>query len=175
MEYIEKVESIEIPRGTGEEGLFHALHRILQQPRLSKIVYEKGKVTYYRFALEGENDRDLELDFETVTPYSIIRNAQLEEPEGIPCTNASTAVAYLFNRALVHQLHPIAFVGGANSSFFKWHKQTSMELVVEDSAYGLPFYRDRHLEDSVLFLCASYTRNGRLIDTRRGYKLTMPF
>jgi hypothetical protein len=46
--------------------------------------------------------------------------------------------------------------------------------VTEEEIFGLPFLRDRLLEDYVLILCAGFARGAALVDTQKSYKLVIP-
>jgi len=175
MNYEEKNETIEIPIGTGVEGFLRALREILQLGRIQEVhIDARGKISYKRFAREGETPQPLDLDFESLMPYAIVRNGYVEEV--IPSTtNAAVVLGQLFARAAADHVYPVAWVAGANTTFWSWlTKSTGLAGSVRDELYGLPFLQDHMLEDSVLLLCAAYGRRAAISDTQRSYKILMP-
>lgn len=175
MEYEPYNGSIEIPKGTGLDGFLRAIRELLQLPRLQGIhIDARGKVTYKHFLREGEKPRALEVDFDSLMPYAIIRNGHVEEltPAG---NNAAVVLGQLFSRAAADHMYPVAWVSGPKTTFWKWFDaSTGITSPVHEELYGLPFLADRMVEDSVLILCAAYGRRGAIGDTQRSYKILMP-
>jgi hypothetical protein len=174
MSYQEQNESIEIPKGTGIEGFLRAIREILQLSRLQEIhVDARGKVSYKYFLREGETAKALDVEFESLMPYAIVRNGHVEEvlPRG---NNAAVVIGQMFAKAALDHVYPVAWVAGANTIFWEWFdKSTGQASLVHEELFGLPFVRDRMVEDPVLLLCTAYGRNASLTDTQRSYKLLM--
>ena len=173
-------QKIEVPRGTGLQGFLRAVEEILKLPKVESLqVDSRGTVTYTRWASKDPEEQEpavLGIDFESLMPYAVIRNSKrLRELLIPPSAGPLEALAALFHAANLDRLHPVAFVGGSQSSFFRWYEGvTGHRLDPEGSVYGLPFYQDRHIDDTMLFLCAAYSREGSLIDTQHSYKLLIP-
>lgn len=174
-EYKEQRETVDVPRGTGVEGFLRAIGEILKLPRVQEVkVDARGKVSYIRFLREGENSKPVAVDFETLMPYAILRNSSVQELDA-HSTDASKVVSAIFDVVSRDHLYPVAFVGGANTVFFEWYKSTTgVELYSTEEVYGLPFYRDRMVEDYMLFLAAAYGRHSALVDVQKSYKILMP-
>ena len=168
-------ESIDVPKNTGVTGFLQTVEGILRLPRVQEIrIDSKGKVDYRYFLREDEEKKPLEMDFDTLQPYAVIRNGVVVELE-TPHENAAVALGQVFAQMTADQLFPVAFVGGAASTFWQWYTaSTGIELRTQDDLYGVPFLKERMLEDYMLVLCAAYTRHSALIDTQRSYKIVIP-
>ena len=174
-DYEEVTGEVEVPRNVGVRGFLKAIEDILKLPRVQDIhIDARGKVTYRHFMREGEERKPLSVDFESLMPYAVIRNSRVVELLD-PDLNACVAVGQLFSMALTDHLYPVAVVGGANTNFWKWlEASTGLIVPSEDELFGVPFMRDRQLEDYVLVLCAGYARGAALVDTQKSYKLVIP-
>lgn len=174
MDYEEKTATLEIPKGTGLEGFLRAIREILLLGRVQELhVDVRGKISYRYFAREGDTTT-LDVDFESLMPYAIVRNGVVVEviPWG---ANAAVILGQIFARAAADHVYPVAWVGGAQTTFWHWFERTTgIANAITDELCGLPFLRDRMVEDSVLLLCTAYGRHAALIDTQRSYKILMP-
>lgn len=175
MNYTEHSQSMEIPKGTGIEGFLRAVREILTLPRVQDIhIDSRGKVTYKYFLREGEEARALNLEFESLMPYAVVRNGHVEEVLVVN-NNAGVVLAQMFARAGADHMYPVAWVGGANSTFWRWFDACmGFKSTSHDELFGLPFLRDRMVEDSVLILCTAYGPRAALTDTQRSYKVLIP-
>lgn len=178
MEWIERKETIEVPRATGVEGFILVLREILMLSRVQGIqIDSKGKIDFTRFVANDDSAPiPLEVDLTTVSPHSLIRNAETVEEVTIPPNvSAALAVAMLFKMVSDARLVPLAFATGVQTTFLEWHRATTGIDLGRNVAevYGLPLHRDRHLPDSALFICAGYNR-GSLINMHASYKIGMP-
>lgn len=174
-DYEEVHGEVEVPRNAGVRGFLKAIEDILKLPRVQDIhIDARGKVSYRHFLREGEERKALSVDFGSLMPYAVIRNSQCVELVD-PDLNACVAAGQLFNMAAGDHLHPVALVGGANTGFWKWlEHSTGLVVPSEHEVFGVPFMRDRQLEDYVLVLCAAYARGAALVDTQKSYKLVIP-
>lgn len=174
-EYEEVRESVDVPRDTGVQGFLKTVEGILKLPRVQELhIDSRGKVDFRYFVQKGEQRKPLEIDFDSLLPYSIIRNSKLTELVDVSL-NAAVGLGQLFDMAAADHLFPVAFVGGTQSLFWQWYEvTTAIGLASREEVYGVPFLVDRALEDYVLVLCAGYTRSAALIDTQRSYKLVIP-
>jgi hypothetical protein len=176
-EYEELTGTIEVPANVGIEGFLLAIRNILKLPRVQDVhINARGNISFKRFVRKGEGHDPLEVNFDSLMPYAIIRNSMVSELAA-PSDNAAVAVAQLFAMAARDHLVPVSFVGGAKTDFWAWLDKSTgvpMSLSSTDEAFGVPFLRDRQLEDHVLVLCAAYTRTSTLIDVQRSYKLVIP-
>lgn len=174
-EYQEITGTVEIPKNVGVKGFLRALEDILKLPRVQEISIDaRGKITYRHYVREGEPQRPLQVDFDTLQPYAVIRNSNVVELAD-PDLNAAVALGQLFNMAASDHLFPVAIVAGANTKLWTWYAvSTTLSLSSREELYGLPFLIDRHLEDNHVVLCAAYTRGAALIDTQKSYKFVIP-
>jgi len=177
MEYREIERSLSIPRGTGRDGFLRVIGDILKLPKVQEIsIQANGKVKYRQFVHKDSQDNEhvLNVDLETLKPYFVLRNCRIRElhlPEDIL---APVAISMLFAEASREGMAPVAFVSSPDTRFWEWHGRTSGVVFGKEEAYGLPVYTDEELPDEVFFLCASYSREARLIDTKSAYKLSIP-
>jgi len=175
-EFQEFTDTIEVPLNTGIEGFIHAIRQLLKRPRVTSVhIDTSGKVTFTRFVRPEEPRKHFEVDFEEVAPSYIIRNVELQE---IDCAhildNAAVCISAMFWSASLEQMYPVAFVVGANSSLGAWHKNTTGIILTNNSAYGFPILRDRHIPDDALILTTAFARGGSMSDVKKSYKITMP-
>ena len=174
-EYREVSASVEVPRNTGVDGLLYTIREILKRPRVQTVTIDaRGTVTYKRFAREDEEDKNIGLSFEGLSPADILRNGDVQEVPLLFGLNAAVAMGKLFDMAGQDQLHPTTLVSGAASIFWVWYRKTTgLALKPSDEIYGLPFLRDRGVPDTALILCAAYGRDAALVDTKKAYKIEM--
>lgn len=172
-DYVEDKGEFEVPGATGVQGYLRVVQSILELPRVQEVVISIGKVSYRRFRRAGEPKRELEIELDSLLPSSIVRRSALIE---IPLKSghAAEAVAELFARAHMDGLNPVAFVSGRASHFRQWHVNSTGIVLPNDEAYGLPMLLDGQMPDEALVLCAAYGRRAALVDTVRGYKITIP-
>lgn len=169
--------SIDVPKNTGHEGFLHTLRQILKLPRVQSVeINARGKVTYQRFVAEDE-PKMVGVDFTGVEPWHIIRNAADGVEELVLGTyNAAVVLAGVLDRASTEKLYPTAFVMSPNTVFWLWYPHTtSFSLASRDTICGLPIHFDRHIPDTTLILCASFARDGALVDTQKAYKVEMDY
>jgi hypothetical protein len=176
-DYEEVKGTVEVPPNAGIRGFLRAIEEVLKLPRVQEIhVNARGNISFTHFARTGEQRQPIEVNFESILPYSIIRNSRVEELVA-PNVNAAVAVGQLFGMSARDHVVPVAFVGGAKTAFWRWlDTSTGLPLsgVSTEVAFGIPFLYDRQLEDRVLVLCAAYTRASALVDVQRSYKLVIP-
>jgi hypothetical protein len=169
--------SIDVPKNTGIEGFMITLRELLKLTRLQSInIDAKGKVTYKRYAEDGERQK-IGVDYEGVEPWHIARNA----PDGVEelllsSPNAAVTLAAVLDRASGEKLYSTAFVASPNTILWKWYQYTTgFSLGSPSHLCGLPVYFDRHIPDSALILCASFAKEGALVDTQKAYKIEMNY
>lgn len=174
-DYEQIEEVVAVPPEAGVEGFILTLRGILKLPRVQGVrIDTQGNVHYTYFLRKGEAKKAMDLDFESVSPYSIVRNGEVQEVLEVDLV-APIAIAWLFHRVAMDHLYPVAFVGGAKSAFWPWFESTSnIKMAPRDNVFGLPFYSDRHLDDTTLILACSYGKHAGIIDTRKSYKLLIP-
>lgn len=174
-EYTEITGTIEVPKNAGIEGFLKAIKGVLKLLRVQSInIRANGTIEYTYYLREGEQAKpELQISFDELMPYAIIRNGDVQELRNVP-TVASTAIMALFDLAAVDQLHPTALVVGANSQLWDWYQQSMDRVFSKEEVCGVPIFRERLLEDHVVVLCAGYIRGGELIDTKRSYKICIP-
>ena len=169
-------DSIDVPKNTGIEGFIQTIRQILRLPRVQTItVNARGKVSYDRYVAEGDPDQTIGVDFSGIEPAHIVRNALNGVVELVlQAENSAVILMGMLDWARTEKFHPIAFVTGANTTFWSWYAEsTRTSLAARDSICGLPVYFDRHIPDTALILCASLAKDGALIDTHKAYKIEM--
>lgn len=179
-DYREVTGTIEVPANTGIDGFLKTIRELLKRPRLQEIVIDaRGKVTFRRFAKNGENygdpNNNFGVDLSDLSPYNVIRNAQVTEcipPDGL---SAPVIVSIMFDRVAKDRLIPLAFATGANTALWAWYQYTTgYSFETRDRFFGLPILFDRQLPDTALLLCAGFGRDAKFIDTQVSYKVEMP-
>lgn len=174
-EYREVTESVQIPHLAGVEGFLAAIRRVLHLSRVSHVEIDiAGKVSYTRFVREEEPSHSIEINFDSVMPSAVVRNAEVQEIDLLDVQSASAALSLMFYAAGQDHLCPVGFVTGAATVLPRWHLDTVGVRLGQDTVYGLPLYRDRFLPDEVLLLVCAYSRQGGLVDVKKSYKILMP-
>jgi hypothetical protein len=173
--YVIKEQVIEIPKSTGIDGFLLVLGSVLKLPRVSDINIEAtGVVKVKRWLREEElADSTIQFDFDSVSPYSIIRNGEVQDV-GFATEDKTPLwwIGHLFLQAQQDHMHCVSFVTGADVVVFNWC--AAEDLRFRDELFGLPVLRDRFIDDDVLLLCTSYGQETRMVDVRKSYKLTLP-
>lgn len=176
IDYKELTETVDIPLNAGKEGFILGIRRILDLSRVTHFECDlKGKLRYTRFVRAEEPRKNIDYDFESVSPGAIVRNIDIEEVDSFhSLDNAAVCVAMLFFAAERDHMVPVAFVTGANPVFPEWHQRTTGVRVSRDNAYGLPIYRDRFIPDETLLMVVAYSKDAGLIDASKSYKIALP-
>jgi len=175
-EYKEVQRSITIPKNTGKEGFLHTIGEILSLSFVQRVIIDlHGQITYKRMVLNGEEEANLNVDFDHVQPYHIIRNAKTREYLFSARQSAATVMAGMLDQSSKEGLTPIAFVVGAQTTLWSWYfLSTGVELEARDRLCGYTLYEDRHIPDTALVLCSGMGRTSSLVDTRLSVKAEMP-
>jgi len=178
VDYKEVRRTVEVPRNTGVDGFLHVISEVLRRPRVQSLnVDAKGKVTY-RVLVRPEDevaDKNIDVDFEHLSPYRLIRNARMQELHYPSSTSASTVVASMLDVAVAGGMTPIGFVVGTQSEFWSWYFFTTREELKDRSAlFGYSIYYDKGIPDTSLVLCVGYGKTSSLVDVQLSLKVEMP-
>lgn len=173
--YVQHDELIEVPKGTGLEGFLATLREVLKLPRVQDIrIDARGKISYSFFLREGEGKQSLGVDFDSLMPYAVVRNAEVQELELVN-TNGAVALLQLFRQAAIDHVHPVALVTGAGTTFWEWYEaSTGMKAEIRSEVLSLPLLRDRACPDDVLLLCTAFRAGETLVATQKVYKIQIP-
>lgn len=169
----EERKRYDIPKAAGKAGYFKVLDTVFDLPRVQEVNIVPGAVSYFRFKKSDEPENNADVDLDTVLPYSIIRSRPLIELSPVS-ENAAVVIAQMFAKAQIDGYNPVAFAGGHEIVFRRWHGKTTGVVLQEGEAYGLPFLVDQNLPIEALFMCAAFGKRASLIDTVQSYKVTMP-
>ncbi len=169
---------VDIPKSAGRAGFLKAIEAILKLPRVQEIhIDAKGRVTCTQ-AVESTLPVDtLQIDLEILSPYNIIRNSSAVELDLPTEDSAPVMAAKMFAFASSSRLYPICFVSGVNTNLWKWYASSGLTLppfVEEEEFMGFPLYRDKAVEDYVLFLCTGQFRGASLTENYRALKILIP-
>ena len=175
MEYIEQTERIDVPKNSGVDGFLLALRRILSLRHVVHVsISDKGRVEYRRFVPKESESQAIDIEFDDVSPYFIIRNSEVEELSDTG-PNGAVASYLMFRKARIDGLVPIAFATGANTWLWNWFAATTGSKLdtPKDTFFGLELLTDRHIPDEALIMCAGFERDARMVDTRKCYKISL--
>lgn len=171
MDFVERTDTVDVPKNTGVPGLLKLIGSILAEiPRVKEIVIRSnGSVVYTWYMPMGAPPKMMEVQFDALLPYAIIRNTPLKE---VPMDK--DAVAALFTACHRDRLYPICLVVGSDTILWKYLAATTgKSLDVSDTFYGYPLLHDREVPDDIIILCASYARTSNITDTFCSYKITL--
>jgi hypothetical protein len=176
IEYKELTQSVDVPAHSGVEGFLSAIRQVLRQPRVTRVEIDgNGKVSYTRFVRAEEPRKNVDFDFDSVSPGALVRNIEMQELDLFELKdNAAVCMAAMFFAADRDHMFPVGIVTGANTVFPDWHRRTTGVQLLSDNAYGLPVYRDRFIPDETLLLVTAFSRDASLVDARKSYKTAMP-
>jgi hypothetical protein len=172
----ERSKVFEVPAGSGVEGFVHLVREALKLPRVQRILIEIGKVTVYQRAgkQEVEDTLNLDVDFEHLQPYNIIRNVPARELSYPDTLGGSAAIAAMLDAVVLNDFTPIAFVASPTTLLWTWlHFRDDVDLKSRDTLFGYPLHADKQIPDTAIVLCAGVDKTTALIDTRLSLKLEM--
>lgn len=174
MEYRLVKYSVDVKKGTGIEGFLRVVKEILRLSRVQTVTIEsKGTVEYERYVLEADPDQPIEVAYDDLEPYNVIRNSTMDDVEYLS-SNPAVALALLLDRSAKDQLHPCVFVTGANSNLSTWFAHgTGRSLSSASYLCGLPVLLDRQIPDSALILGSAYSRDSGISGVQKFYKMEM--
>lgn len=172
MDFVERTDSVDVPKNSGLKGLLTLLSALLSEiPRVKEVVIRStGKVDYTWYAPSEGDQPKLNVTFESLLPWAIVRNTPLKE-ETPPEPNMG--VYSLFRACHRDRLYPICFVTGSDTKLWDWLLAIGVPMEPSDTFFGYPLLQDREVPDDVLILCASFARTTQISDTYRSYKITM--
>lgn len=170
--YVEERKSYKIPPAVGTAGYLRVLDAILQLARVQKISVTPGSIEYLRLRAEDEPEHSVEVELETLMPYSIIRNRPLDELVATS-PNAAVVIGQLFTAATLAGLHPAGLVTGADTWLYRWYHTTTGSKLAKGHVFGAPLLVDSNLPSETLVLCAAHGPYAKLVDTVRSFKITM--
>ena len=173
MDYEERTDEAEVPKNTGLPGLFKLLGGLLNEiPRVKEVVIKSnGKVRYTWYAPHDAPEKVLQMQFDSLKPYAVIRNTNLLE---VTPRMPYMILSSLFMACDRDRLHPICFVSGAETKLWKLLvAHFGIEYENAESVYGYPLLLDKDVPDDALILCASFARTNQLADTYRCYKVLL--
>jgi hypothetical protein len=172
--YEEEHKSVEVPQGTGIPGLLKAVSKVLELPRVQNINIDKdGKVTYKRFRKPEEPDQNLDIDFDTLMPWQVVRAHPVTEVN-IVSINAAVVVGQLFSQSSMDGYNPVAFVASPSTKLWTWYTSTTTLVTNREELHGLPVYADQRMPEEALVLCVAYGRRAAMVDVVKSYKITIP-
>lgn len=168
-------EELTPPKGSGLPGLLKAITEIVGLPRVQEIrIKANMKIEYDFYLRKQEKKPELNIDFEKVMPYAIVRNSDIKEIP-YPNAHAATAVAELYAASDKEHMFPIAFLGGEASGFWDWYEETTgLTPDTKEYLFGLPFLTDPMMENMALLLCTGFKRSGIITDVVKSFKITIP-
>lgn len=174
MDYQLVQNSIDVKKGTGVEGFLRVIKQILKLPRLQTVTIEaKGKISYDRYIIGSESKEPVEVGYDDLEPYSVVRNGIVDSVEFLS-SNPAVVLSLLLDRVVKDQLHPCALVTGANTILPTWFSHgTGRALFTTEYVCGLPVYLDRNIPDNVLIVGGAYTRDADLTTVQKFYRLEM--
>lgn len=172
-DYTEVHRTIDVPPGSGVDGVLRTIETILKQTRVQEIHIRRGKVEYKRYIRDDQPEDELKVDLSTLMPMAVVRNTLIEEITPLN-DNAAVIISQLFAAATKDGYNAIGFACSPNSTFWAWHGRTTGVVLNQGEAYGIPIFLDGDFPEEVLVLCAAFSREARLVDTQKAYKVTIP-
>lgn len=172
MEFVEQVDVIDVPKGSGLKGLLKTIEGILSEiPRVKEInVSSSGQVRYTWYMPADAKEKSLEVNFSDIMPYAIIRNTNLEEVLVSDGSSICEQICELLNAAHKDRLLPVCFVAHPMTSLREQLRAKGINMGI-DELLGYPVLEAEELPQGALILCASYGRTVHISDTHKAYKI----
>ena len=169
-----RTKTIEVPRSAGIDGFMHVVREALRLPRIQNLTVDRtGKLTITQLQ-EEEGDVNLNVSFEHLSPYHVIRNAKIKELQCSDAISSLGVVAAMLDNVACLGHTPIAFVVGTQTLLWDW--LSSCELYAfkdRDSLLGHPLYSDKDIPAHTLVLCAGVGESPALVDTKLSVAVSM--
>lgn len=171
----ERTKTVEVPPNTGVDGFIHVVREIARLPRVQRIVVDRrGAVTYTQTLREDGQENVLNVNFDHLQPYHIIRGSKTQELSYPMSLGPSAVVAAMFDSVASMGMTPIAFVVGVATTLWSWIRfGDDVSLSSRDVFFGLPVYVDRQIPDTALVLCTGVENAESLVDTKFSLKVEM--
>ena len=173
----EKTKTVEIPPNTGIDGFIHVVREVVKQPRVQKVIIDKmGRVTYTQLMKKDTKDEEINLNvsFDHLQPYHVIRNARTQELSYPATLGASAVIGAMFDAVATSGFTPIAFVVNPTTILWSWiYFRDELTLNNRDNLFGYPLLVDKDIPEAALVLCAGVDRTTALIDTKISIKVAL--
>lgn len=174
MGFVEQVDVVEVPKGSGLKGLLKTVEGILTEiPRVKELhISSTGQVRYTWHIPEDAKPQALDIQFNDLMPYAIIRNTNLVEvlaPEG---SGVLESVSHLLNAVYKDRLQPVCFVVHPQSPLRASLQKRGIDMG-QDELFGYQVLEADELPQSALILCASYGRTIQIADTYKAYMIVI--
>lgn len=172
----QQTHTIEVPANTGVEGFLVVMRQVLQLPKVQKVVIDcTGRVTYQRVVQEGEENSNVNVSFDHIQPYAIIRNGQTKELTYPGSMSAAAIIGAMFDVLAFNSLTPIAFVVSPQTTLWSWlYFSSALEVHTKSVLFGCPLLLDKHIPTTALVLCAGVDGTKAVVDTRVSIKVEIP-
>lgn len=171
--YEEETKTVDVPQGAGIPGLLKVISSLLELPRVQNISIDKNKVSYRRFRKPEEPIQNVEIEFDSIMPWQIVRSRPITEVN-IVSINAAVVVGQLFSLASMDGYNPVAFVASPSTKLWAWYTGTTTLVTNREDLHGLPVYFDQHVPEEALVLCVAYGRRAAMVDVVQSYKVSIP-
>lgn len=173
-EYLEETEEVELPAAGGIPAYLKAFEYILNLPRVQRVLFTLGRVEWTRYRREDEPKAPVDMDLESVLPYSIIRSHEVQEVLVDALPHPVAALSMMFARCHMDGYIPLAFVVGSRSYLPLWYGKLTGVVLPQGSLHGYPVLADDHIDAETLIMCSGLSRRATLVDTLMSYKITLP-
>jgi len=173
-DYVIDTDSIDVPASGGIPAYLKVLEYIFELPRVQRVVVTLDKIEWTRYRRADEPTTPVEIDLESVLPYSVIRSHDVQEVLIDNLPNPIAALGMLFAKVHMDGYSPILFVTGMQSILPRWYSQQTGVVLPPGTLHGHQVLGDSHIDDETLILCAGVSRRASLVDTQMSYKITLP-
>lgn len=179
----EKKEFYTVNMTSGIPGVAKTVEELLRRvPRIQSIFISsknlksgKGIECIRLSSVETEEDLPIRIDLKTLTPAHILSNCEsIQEIFLGDSTNPLTAICKMLEACNIDQYAPIAWVV-SGTRFWEWLEAEGISWKNKEDFFGYTVYNDVSLPQDSIILCAADTYACNLVDTRKAYKLLMPW
>lgn len=172
----ERIENVDVPTHLGVEAFMTVIKEVIKQPRVQKVIIDKdGRVTYSRVVNDEEEPTNLNVSFDHLQPYHIIRNAMTTELHYPPTMGAAAVIGSMLDWACSRGYTPVGFVLSPNSVLWSWlYFSEALNVQSRDRLFGYATYTDPGIPETALVLCVGQGDTSALVDTKLSIKVQMP-
>lgn len=179
----EKKEHYSVNPATGIPGVVKTVEELLRRvPRIQSVSVslknlKSGKgIECIRHVTDPDEETPLRIDLGTLTPAHVLGNCEQFEEIFLHPTKPYPleVISRMLSACNRDQLAPIAWVISGNN-FWSWLETNEIFWKNKEDFFGYTVYNDISLPQDVLVLCAADSYACNLVDTRKAYKLLMPW
>lgn len=146
-------KTVDVPPGTGIDGVLEVLRTILRKGLVQRIVVDIGKVTYYQARSAKDAAEKVAVDLSRYKPYKVVRMAEI-----IACVSGPPNGLLLRGFTALERQQgavPVGFLAHSPEVITEWTLRCGTRTSAPSTLCGYPVFFDTDIPDHVVLLCAA--------------------